>query len=131
MASALGFSGSRSEQQTTDNSVTAQDSEVIQGQKSGGHAVSASDKSTVNITDGGAFTVVENVVKGITSMLGDWTTKQNQFALSGTTSLLENARVSQQESALTSQENVLSFLKFASGALCVVGCVYLFSKYAK
>ena len=93
MAYALGFSSSRSEQQTTDNSVTAQDSEVIQGQKSGGHAVSASDNSTVNITDGGAFTVVENVVKGITSMLGDWTTKQNQFALSGTTSLLENSQL--------------------------------------
>ena len=124
MASAFGLSSSSSSQTTYDNSVTAQDSEVINGQKAGSNAV-------VNVTDGGAFDVVKNAVKDIAGLLGSWTTQQNQFALSGTTALLDNARVSQQESALTSQENLLNFLKFAGGAAAVVGCVYLFTKYAK
>lgn len=131
MASAFGLSSSQSSQTTYDNSVTAQDSEVINGQKAGSNAIAATDNAVVNVTDGGAFDVVKSAVKDIAGLLGSWTTQQNQFALSGTTALLDNARVSQQESALTSQENLLSFLKFAGGAAAVVGCVYLFTKYAK
>lgn len=131
MASAFGFSDSKSSQTTYDNSITAQDSEIVTGQKAGGHAVAAGNGATVNITDGGAFDVVKNAVKDIAGLLGSWTTQQNQFALSGTTALLDNARVSQQESALTSQENLLNFLKFAGGAAALVGCVYIFTKYAK
>ena len=131
MASAFGLSSSQSSQTTYDNSVTAQDSEVINGQKAGSNAIAATDNAVVNVTDGGAFDVVKSAVKDIAGLLGSWTTQQNQFALSGTTALLDNARVSQQESALTSQENLLSFLKFAGCAAAVVGCVYLFTKYAK
>ena len=131
MASAFGLSSSQSSQTTYDNSVTAQDSEVINGQKAGSNAIAATDNAVVNVTDGGAFDVVKSAVKDIAGLLGSWTTQQNQFALSGTTALLDNARVSQQESALTSQENLLSFLKFAGGAAAVFGCVYLFTKYAK
>ena len=128
MASAFGLSSSQSSQTTYDNSVTAQDSEVINGQKAGSNAIAATDNAVVNVTDGGAFDVVKSAVKDIAGLLGSWTTQQNQFALSGTTALLDNARVSQQESALTSQENLLSFLKFAGGAAAVVGCVYLCTK---
>ncbi len=131
MASAFGFSDSESSQTTYDNSITAQDSEIVTGQKAGGHAVAADNGATVNITDGGAFDVVKSAVEEVASLLTSWTAQQNQFALSGTTALLDNARVSQQESALTSQENLLSFLKFVGGAAAVVGCVYLFTKYAK
>ena len=123
MASAFGLSSSSSSQTTYDNSVTAQDSEVINGQKAGANAIAATDNAVVNVTDGGAFDVVESAVKEIAGLLGSWTSQQNQFALSGTTALLDNARVSQQESALTSQENLLSFLKFVGGAAAVVGCI--------
>lgn len=131
MASALGFSNSKSSQTTYDNSVTAQDSEVINGQKAGANAIAADNGAVVTVTDGGAFDLVKNAVKDIAGLLGSWTTQQNQFALSGTTALLDNARISQQESALTSQENLLGFLKFAGGAAALVGCVYIFTKYAK
>lgn len=131
MASAFGFSNSKSSQTTYDNSVTAQDSEVINGQKAGANAIAADNGAVVTVTDGGAFDVVKSAVEEVSSLLTSWTTQQNQFALSGTTALLDNARISQQESALTSQENLLSFLKFVGGAAAVVGCIYLFTKYAK
>lgn len=131
MASAFGFSDSKSSQTTYDNSVTAQDSEVINGQKAGANAIAADNGAVVTVTDGGAFDVVKSAVEEVASLLTSWTTQQNQFALSGTTALLDNARISQQESALTSQENLLSFLKFVGGAAAVVGCIYLFTKYAK
>ena len=131
MASAFGFSDSESSQTTYDNSITAQDSEIVTGQKAGGHAVAADNGATVNITDGGAFDVVKSAVEEVASLLTSWTTQQNQFALSGTTALLDNARVSQQESALTSQAKLLSLLNLVGGEAEAVGCVYLFTKYAK
>ena len=115
MASAFGFSSSQAS--TVDNSITAQDSEIVTGQKAGNNAVAADNGAVVNITDGGAFEVVENLTNKafsgiedfITAIMG-WTKEQNTFALSGTTALLQNARELNQEAALTSQQNLLDFL---------------------
>ena len=133
MASAFGFSSSQAS--TVDNSITAQDSEIVTGQKAGNNAVAADNGAVVNITDGGAFEVVENLTNKafsgiedfITAIMG-WTKEQNTFALSGTTALLQNARELNQEAALTSQQNLLDFLKFAAGGAEIVGAVYLLNR---
>lgn len=159
MASAIGLSGSRSDSRTTDKSITAQDSEITQdstvlngngnlydldlGTNSFRNAfANANVNLTHNITDGGAFKLVENLgsraidgagdmIKSIAGMLGSWVKEQNSFAISSTTSLLNSARVANQESALTAQENTMNFLKCVVVGGALVAVVYIVVKNKK
>ena len=139
MASAFGFSSNKSDSKTTDKSITAQDSNISQdsnilggsGSILDGSGSNAFANSTINITDGGAFKLVGDAVKSVASMLGNWVKEQNSFAISSTTSLLNSARVANQESALTAQENTMNFLKIAVIGGAAVAVVYLVVKYGR
>lgn len=150
MASAFGLSSNKSDSKTTDKSITAQDSTISQdsnilggsGSILDGSGANAFANSTINVTDGGAFKTVENVagkmidgvgdaVKSVASMLGNWVKEQNSFAISSTTSLLNSARVANQESALTAQENTMNFFKIVVIGGAAVAVVYLVVKYGK
>lgn len=153
MASAFGVSGSKSDSKTTDKSITAQDSQITQDSNVlngngnlftadfGSHSFRDADVN-VNITDGGAFDLVEklgsraidgagDMIKSIAGMFGGWVKKQNSFAISSTTSLLNSARVANQESALTAQENTLNFLKCVAIGGAAVAIVYIVVKNKK
>lgn len=139
MASAFGLSSNKSDSKTTDKSITAQDSNISQdsnilggsGSILDGSGSNAFANSTINITDGGAFKLVGDAVKSVASMLGNWVKEQNSFAISSTTSLLNSARVANQESALTAQENTMNFFKTAVIGGAAVAVVYLVVKYGR
>lgn len=139
MASAFGVSSNKSDSKTTDKSITAQDSTISQdsnilggsGSILDGSGSNAFANSTINITDGGAFELVGDAVKSVASMLGNWVKEQNSFAISSTTSLLNSARVANQESALTAQENTMNFFKIAVIGGASVAVVYLVVKYGR
>ena len=134
MSSAFGLSGSKQQSTVTNRTVTAQDS-VVAGDSSvllnnsgEGNIYAAEGGGTVNVTDGGAFELVGDVVDKAAGLLGDVFNSTLGHISNSTADILEANRVQSQESALLAQENTNGLIKFAIGAAALVASIYLYKK---
>jgi len=122
-----GGGGGGQQTSTTSRAINAQDSYVASEGSILGQNVTAytlGESAELNITDGGAFKLVENVAGGVLGLVKDLykqTTSQVASILSA-----DNAK--DQEAALAAQSSSNKILMYAIGAALVLGLSYVYKK---
>lgn len=130
MASAV--TPSYSQATTVDESITAQDSEIIKNgvkQTALGNAYTVGDNSTV--TDAGAIEMVGNVGSQFLETVANITKGFTNGVLNATNSILTSNAAQNEEAALAAQKNVMELLKYAVVGGAIVAAVYSFNKGSK